>query len=194
MIFCSLLCYITHFFIIYFIVCSLSFVSLPIDINNFINFLKKVSYYSEDFDARMTSDVPVDFIKEEIFFKLEKKCVIFFGYDEKFIDNMMNVADDFLRLVLILLFILIFCLLLLMVTLYHIYYYYYLYALLIIFYYYYNKISYKKIVIFINNKKTQNYWENFSRELHLPLEWQQEVIRAAITLKMCQYESVKIFF
>jgi GH15 family glucan-1,4-alpha-glucosidase len=35
---------------------------------------------------------------------------------------------------------------------------------------------------------TSLYWRQWTRRLALPLEWQDAVIRAAITLKMCQYE------
>jgi GH15 family glucan-1,4-alpha-glucosidase len=35
---------------------------------------------------------------------------------------------------------------------------------------------------------TANYWRNWSRALSLPLEWQDAVIRAAITLKMSLFE------
>lgn len=35
---------------------------------------------------------------------------------------------------------------------------------------------------------TQEYWQEFSRYLSLPFEWQDAVIRAAITLKMCTFE------
>ena len=35
---------------------------------------------------------------------------------------------------------------------------------------------------------TENYWRQWVRRLALPLEWQQAVIRAAITLKLCCYE------
>jgi len=37
-------------------------------------------------------------------------------------------------------------------------------------------------------ERTYNYWLEWTRYLALPFEWQQEVIRAAITLKMCNYE------
>lgn len=37
-------------------------------------------------------------------------------------------------------------------------------------------------------ERTLNYWQGWSRRLALPLEWQQAVTRAAITLKMCAYE------
>ena len=37
-------------------------------------------------------------------------------------------------------------------------------------------------------EQTLNYWRNWSRRLALPLDWQEAVIRAAITLKLCTYE------
>ena len=37
-------------------------------------------------------------------------------------------------------------------------------------------------------EQTQLYWRRWTRRLALPLEWQDAVIRAAITLKMCQFE------
>jgi GH15 family glucan-1,4-alpha-glucosidase len=39
-----------------------------------------------------------------------------------------------------------------------------------------------------HEEKTALYWRNWSRRLAVPLEWQQAVIRAAITLKLCLYE------
>ena len=35
---------------------------------------------------------------------------------------------------------------------------------------------------------TRKYWQLWVRGLHIPLEWQAEVIRAAIALKLCQHE------
>ena len=35
---------------------------------------------------------------------------------------------------------------------------------------------------------TRKYWQSWVRGLHIPLEWQEEVIRCAITLKLCQHE------
>jgi GH15 family glucan-1,4-alpha-glucosidase len=35
---------------------------------------------------------------------------------------------------------------------------------------------------------TSNYWREWVRYLSIPAEWQDAVIRAAITLKLCQYE------
>ena len=37
-------------------------------------------------------------------------------------------------------------------------------------------------------EQTSLYWRHWTRRLALPLEWQDAVIRAAITLKLCQYE------
>lgn len=37
-------------------------------------------------------------------------------------------------------------------------------------------------------ERTEDYWKKWVRRLALPLEWQQAVIRAAITLKLCCYE------
>ncbi len=37
-------------------------------------------------------------------------------------------------------------------------------------------------------EKTVDYWLEWCRYLSLPFEWQDQVIRAAITLKMCNYE------
>ncbi len=37
-------------------------------------------------------------------------------------------------------------------------------------------------------KRTAEYWRGWSKRLALPLEWQEAVVRAAITLKLCTYE------
>jgi len=37
-------------------------------------------------------------------------------------------------------------------------------------------------------ERTEDYWRRFARALAVPLEWQDAVIRAAITLKLCTYE------
>jgi len=37
-------------------------------------------------------------------------------------------------------------------------------------------------------RATSNYWQTFSRNLSIPFEWQDAVIRAAITLKLCTFE------
>jgi GH15 family glucan-1,4-alpha-glucosidase len=37
-------------------------------------------------------------------------------------------------------------------------------------------------------EQTVNYWQNLSMRLSVPFEWQEAVIRAAITLKLCTFE------
>ena len=37
-------------------------------------------------------------------------------------------------------------------------------------------------------RATRDYWQRFSRSLSIPFEWQDAVIRAAITLKLCTFE------
>ena len=37
-------------------------------------------------------------------------------------------------------------------------------------------------------EQTTEYWRDWTRGLHIPVDWQEQVIRAAITLKLCQYE------
>ena len=37
-------------------------------------------------------------------------------------------------------------------------------------------------------EKTERYWKEWVRRLTLPLEWQEAVIRAALTLKLCTFE------
>ena len=37
-------------------------------------------------------------------------------------------------------------------------------------------------------ERSVTYWQNWARRLAIPFEWQEAVIRAAITLKMCVYE------
>ena len=43
---------------------------------------------------------------------------------------------------------------------------------------------------FVNDaeERTIDYWREWARYLSIPLEWQEAVIRSAITLKLCQYE------
>ncbi|MEM8547100.1 MAG: glycoside hydrolase family 15 protein [Pseudomonadota bacterium] len=37
-------------------------------------------------------------------------------------------------------------------------------------------------------RATRHYWQTFTRTLSIPFEWQEAVIRAAITLKLCTFE------
>ena len=38
------------------------------------------------------------------------------------------------------------------------------------------------------SERTSDYWREWVRYLSIPLDWQEAVIRSAITLKLCQYE------
>jgi GH15 family glucan-1,4-alpha-glucosidase len=38
------------------------------------------------------------------------------------------------------------------------------------------------------DERTREYWTDWSRTLSIPFEWQEEVIRAAIALKLCHFE------
>lgn len=38
-------------------------------------------------------------------------------------------------------------------------------------------------------ERTKEYWHDFTRHLNIPPNWQDEVIRATITLKLCTYEN-----
>ncbi len=40
----------------------------------------------------------------------------------------------------------------------------------------------------IHYRATRDYWQRFSRALSIPFDWQEAVIRAAITLKLCTFE------
>jgi len=46
----------------------------------------------------------------------------------------------------------------------------------------------------VNNlNKTVSYWKDWTKVLSIPFEWQEEVIRAAITLKLCEFEESGAF-
>jgi GH15 family glucan-1,4-alpha-glucosidase len=38
------------------------------------------------------------------------------------------------------------------------------------------------------NERTQNYWQEWVRRLAFSIDWQEDIIRAAITLKLCSFE------
>ena len=45
------------------------------------------------------------------------------------------------------------------------------------------------VFIHLTLERTLAYWHEWTRSLYVPYEWQEAVIRAAITLKLCQYEA-----
>jgi GH15 family glucan-1,4-alpha-glucosidase len=82
---------------------------------------------------RLTTDVPVSFVMEEVTFILEEPHTLILGPDETLERGTSEVGRDF-------------------------------------------------------QEKTDEYWREWCRFLSIPFEWQAEVIRAAITLKLCTFE------
>lgn len=83
---------------------------------------------------RLTSDLPVPFIKRELGFMLDRDFSFVLGPDETPDDAPADLLDAHLS-------------------------------------------------------RTLDYWHQWTRSLSVPFEWQEAVIRAAITLKLCQFES-----
>ncbi len=82
---------------------------------------------------RLTTNVPISFLLEEVPFVLEESCTLLLGPDET-LDRPIAEAGRTFR------------------------------------------------------EETAAYWREWTRFLSLPFEWQAEVIRAAITLKLCSFE------
>ena len=92
-----------------------------------------VRWLLPEFTLRLTTDVPVRFVREQTPFVLNGPLHLVFGPDEplqRSIDGYVSEALD----------------------------------------------------------RTTDYWREWVRYLSIPLDWQQAVIRSAITLKLCQYE------
>jgi GH15 family glucan-1,4-alpha-glucosidase len=92
-----------------------------------------INYVGHTVTYRMTTDVPVSFILDEVPFLLEEPAALTFGTDDPL---RRSVADA-------------------------------------------TRESYEQ---------TLHYWRDWARSLSIPFEWQAEVIRAAITLKLCCFE------
>ena len=92
-----------------------------------------IRYLVTDFTLRLTSDVPVRFIREALPFVLDREVHLVLGPDETLT---------------------------------------------------------QPIAAFVHQaeERTISYWRDWVRYLSIPLEWQDAVIRSAITLKLCQYE------
>ena len=82
---------------------------------------------------RLTTDVPISFLLEEVPFVLEESCTLLLGPDETLNRPIAEAGRTF-------------------------------------------------------REETAEYWREWTRFLSLPFEWQSEVIRAAITLKLCAFE------
>ena len=92
-----------------------------------------IRYIIPDMTLRLTTDVPVSFLLEEVPFILDEALTLILGPDETLMRDISEVGRDFAE-------------------------------------------------------RTANYWREWSRFLSIPFEWQEEVIRAAITLKLCTFE------
>ncbi len=92
-----------------------------------------IRFWSDDMIVRLTTDGPVTFIGEEIWFVLDHPVNLILAPDETIAGSVTDVSREFLE-------------------------------------------------------KTEEYWLDWIRYLSVPFEWQEAVIRAAVTLKLCSFE------
>ncbi|WP_024889351.1 glycoside hydrolase family 15 protein [Luteimonas huabeiensis] len=92
-----------------------------------------IRYLLPDFTLRLTTDLPVRFVREEISFVLSEPAHLLLGADESLTQSLAGFMHE-------------------------------------------------------AEARTTEYWREWVRYLSIPLEWQEAVIRSAITLKLCQYE------
>ncbi|PJK00521.1 glucoamylase [Lysobacteraceae bacterium NML91-0213] len=92
-----------------------------------------IRYLLPDFTLRLTTDVPVRFVREGTPFVLAHRVHMLLGVDETLTRPLHGFMEEALD-------------------------------------------------------RTTGYWREWVRYLSIPLEWQDAVIRSAITLKLCQYE------
>ncbi len=92
-----------------------------------------VRYVGPDLTLRLTTDAPVDYVREETPFIIEETCNFVLGPDETLEGGIGSTAREF-------------------------------------------------------EERTAQYWRSWVRTLAIPYEWQDAVVRAAITLKLCTYE------
>ncbi len=92
-----------------------------------------IRYLMRDQTLRLTTNAPIDRLRNERYFRLEQPLHFFLGPDESFA----------------------------------------------------GKLEYEVGMMF---DRTRDEWRHWVRGLAIPLEWQEVVIRAAITLKLCQHE------
>ncbi|TWG92726.1 GH15 family glucan-1,4-alpha-glucosidase [Luteimonas sp. J16] len=86
-----------------------------------------------EFTLRLTTDVPIRFVRDQLPFVLWETVHLVFGADEPLARSVSGYVEEALG-------------------------------------------------------RTEHHWREWVRYLSIPLEWQQAVIRSAITLKLCQYE------
>ncbi|MET7141179.1 glycoside hydrolase family 15 protein [Xanthomonas sp. PPL139] len=92
-----------------------------------------VRWLLPDFTLRLTTDVPVRFIRDELPFVLAHPVNLMLGVDESLTRSLTGYIQE-------------------------------------------------------AQERTEEYWREWVRYLSVPLDWQDAVIRSAITLKLCQYE------
>ncbi|KAB7768109.1 MULTISPECIES: glycoside hydrolase family 15 protein [unclassified Xanthomonas] len=92
-----------------------------------------VRWLLPDFTLRLTTDVPVRFIRDELPFVLNHPVNLMLGVDESLTRSLTGYIQE-------------------------------------------------------AQERTEEYWREWVRYLSVPLDWQDAVIRSAITLKLCQYE------
>jgi GH15 family glucan-1,4-alpha-glucosidase len=92
-----------------------------------------IRYIGPDMTLRLTTDAPLDYIRQETAFYLGDPISLVLGPDETLSDSPTEIARNF-------------------------------------------------------EEHTSLYWHNWSHRLALQPEWQEAVVRAAITLKLCSYE------
>ncbi len=92
-----------------------------------------VRWLLPDFTLRLTTDVPVRFIRDELPFVLSHPVNLMLGVDESLTRSLTGYIQE-------------------------------------------------------AQERTEEYWREWVRYLSVPLDWQDAVIRSAITLKLCQYE------
>ncbi len=92
-----------------------------------------IRYVGPNTTVRLTTDAPIDFIRDETYFNLRGPLDLILGPDETLQEGVTETAA---RL----------------------------------------------------EERTRIYWQNWTHRLAIPFEWQDAVIRAALTLKLCTYE------
>jgi GH15 family glucan-1,4-alpha-glucosidase len=92
-----------------------------------------ISYVGPTTTVRLTTNAPIDYIRDDTFFNLRAPIDCILGPDETLRDGIAQTAAAF-------------------------------------------------------EERTLAYWRHWTHRLAIPFEWQEAVIRAAITLKLCAYE------
>ncbi len=92
-----------------------------------------IRFIGPDFTIRLTTDAPIDFLRNDTTFGIDGPLCFVLGPDETLSEGVRDTARDF-------------------------------------------------------EERTIDYWRGWARRLATPLEWQDAVIRAAVTLKLCTHE------